>query len=585
MSDAARETLAVRPKQGVAGGPGIHRIRYYLGDAFVVEHAPLGASVSATGILLMPPLGYEDTCAYRPLRELADALARAGHVVLRLDWPTLGDSALEASEVNLLTCCRATVAEAARSLRARGLARLTGIGVRGGGLIAMCSPDLDDLVLWGVPLSGRAYLREERAFHQTAARAYGQVPEGIAPLPEGVMEAGGFLYSAETVAELQGLLLRVLASERHLQRVLMIGRDGLPIPADLLDAFHQAGTKVSTASIRGLGALLENSYQSELKPDIPQSILEWLAVHPEQGTVQGPSSQTQLRLEGGVTERPMILEGEAGQLSGILCEPPGGVLPGAAWTLFLNAGGIRRSGPNRLWTRAARALAADGRPSLRFDVRDVGDSDGAASPHLDLEEMYSESAIQDVIQVYDWVRTQGAGSIEVVGLCSGSFLGIQLAARREVHRAVLFNGLALVWNDDARASGVTSHISASLLDGRRWRRVLTGRIDAKVVARAIFSKTRMTALKALAQLFRQRVPDEVETLIRKVTDRGTEIHLISSEGDPSAAYLEQRVPPQHRPRMTILPGVDHTIRPVWAHQQVITLIKEGPSVQPSKSSL
>ena len=33
---------------------------------------------------------------------------------------------------------------------------------------------------------------------------------------------------------------------------------------------------------------------------------------------------------------------------------------------------MRRCGPNRLWTRAARQLAAQGQPSLRLDVHDVG---------------------------------------------------------------------------------------------------------------------------------------------------------------------------------------------------------------------
>ena len=49
----------------------------------------------------------------------------------------------------------------------------------------------------------------------------------------------------------------------------------------------------------------------------------------------------------------------------------------------------------------------------------------------------------------------------------------------------LFNGLAFVWDDDARASSMTSQIGRSLLDARRWRRLLTGRIDARALARSI----------------------------------------------------------------------------------------------------
>ncbi|HET6331529.1 MAG TPA: hypothetical protein VFF76_12140 [Holophagaceae bacterium] len=555
------------------------RSRYYLGNAFIVEHNPGTAQVSASGILLLPPLGYEDTCAYRPLRVLADALARAGHVVLRLDWPSLGDSAFEASRVDLVASGTSAIASAIASLHARGFARITGIGVRGGGLMALASPGFDELALWGVPLSGKAYLREERAFHQTAARAYGEVPKDIAPLPDGALEAGGFFYSPETVAALQGLSAKALVTAGKLRRALLIGRDGIAAPAELVDAFRKAGTAISISSANGLSALLENSYQSELRPGIFEAIQTWLATGSGRVDNRGPEGQGSLRLEAGVTERPVVLSGEAGELSGILCEPEGGAKPGAAWMLFLNAGGIRRSGPNRLWTRTARALAAEGRPSLRFDVRDVGDSDGATAAHPDLEEMYSESAIRDVVQAYDWALAQGAGEMDVVGLCSGSFLGIQLAARRQIRRAMLFNGLAFVWDDEARASGVTSHIGESLFDGRRWRRLLTGRINAAAVVNAIGAKAWMVAARPFRQ---RREVNAVQTLIHDVTARGTTLHLVSSEGDPSAAYLERNVDPEFRPRMTMLPGVDHTIRPLWAHDRVVALIMNGHDFLPTK---
>lgn len=559
---------------GETGGGGRPvRSRYYLGDAFVVEHHPGTPRVSATAVVLMPPLGYEDTCAYRPLRVLADALAREGHVVLRLDWPSLGDSAGEASQLDLVARGAAAAESALQSLRARGFPRIAGIGVRGGGLLALASRGWDELALWGVPLSGKAYLREERAFHQTAARAYGKIPDQAAPLPRGALEAGGFYYSPETVAAMQALSAEALVPERKLHRVLLIGRDGIAPPPGLVEAFRSAGAVVSLSSEPGLGALLENSYHSELKAGIPGTILAWLAAQKDQVEDSGPEGQERLRLGSGVTERPVVLAGEAGELSGILCEPAGGARPGAGWTLFLNAGGIRRSGPNRLWTRAARALAEEGKPSLRFDVRDVGDSDGATAAHPDLEEMYSESAIRDAVQAYDWARSQGAGSLDVVGLCSGAFLGIQLAARRQVRRALLFNGLAFVWNDDARVAGVTSHIGASLLDGRRWRRLLTGRINAFKVAGAIGAKAWMTAVKPFRRLGNPDGAGEVQALVRQVLARGTVLDLVSSEGDPSSAYLERHVAPAFRPPLAILPGVDHTIRPLWAHDQVVALIK------------
>lgn len=543
----------------------VARHRYYIDDAFIVEHGPV-RTPRATAILVLPPMGYEDTSAYRPLRVLADALAAAGHVVLRLDWPALGDSARDHADPDIVARCVATATAAAASLRARGFSRVAGIGVRVGGLIALGSEGLDELVLWALPAHGKAYLREQRVFHRMAARACGEAAG--APLPKGTVEAGGFLYGPATVAALEGLVAVELLARRRPARLLLIDPDGGAPAPELLGAL--AGVEVSTAAVGSLGDLLDNPYAAALDPGVASAVLGWFSAR---DTVAARPHRAAARLSlGAIAERPWVASGGAGELSGIVSEPAGGARPGAAWTLFLNAGGIRRSGPNRLWTRAARALAAQGRPSLRFDVRDVGDSDGVSVPRGDLEEMYSEASVHDAIVAYDWLRAQGAGTIDVVGLCSGAFLGAQVAARRRVRRAVLFNCIAFVWNEDARASGVTTHIRGSLFDRRRWGRLLSGRIDARVVAGAVTAKLRLTAEAAVARIRGRAPPDEVAGFLRAVADLGTELHLVASEGDPSIAYLERHVAEAHRPRLTILPGVDHTIRPVWAHAHVVELI-------------
>ncbi len=281
-----------------------------------------------------------------------------------------------------------------------------------------------------------------------------------------------------------------------------------------------------------------------------------------------------LGLAGAVCERPWIADGGAGALSGIVCEPAGGVQPGMVWTVFLNAGGMRRAGPNRLWTLAARALAAAGRPSLRFDVRDVGDSDGRSDPWPDLESMYAPSSIDDAVRAVDWVEDQRPGRIEVTGLCSGAFLGAQVSARRQIHRAVLFNSLALVWDDEARASSLTDQVRGSLLNARRWRRLLTGKIDVVALTRAMARKAR---LRVHARLSRDPAPDPVAALLTEVRARGTDLQLVSSAGDPSVAYLQRHFPADAHPPLTLIAGADHTIRPVWLHPRVIALIAGWPT--------
>lgn len=62
-------------------------------ELFGIHHrAESGAQDGNPSVLLCPPIGHEHTRSVRALRLLADALARAGHHVLRFDFRGLGDS-------------------------------------------------------------------------------------------------------------------------------------------------------------------------------------------------------------------------------------------------------------------------------------------------------------------------------------------------------------------------------------------------------------------------------------------------------------------------------------------------------------
>lgn len=555
----------------------VARCRYYVGGALVVEHAPRPGLARPAVLVVLPPLGYEDTSAYRPLRVLADAVAAEGTAVCRLDWPGLGDSEGSALDVELVSRQVHAVRELVSSLRARGAPAVWALGVRAGALLALEAACFDTLALWGMPASGRAYLREERAFHRMAARAFAAAPEGVDALPEGAVEAGGFVYGPATVAALDTLDPVALA-RRPLARVLLLPREGTTPRPELLDALAASAGEVTVSQAGGVADLLDDPYRAALLPAARDAILGWLRAAPGGGvpgfTLRPPDAPSQLRT-ATATEWPVTFVGDAGELVGVVCQPRDPA-PGAPWTVFYNAGGVRRSGPNRLWTTAARALAAAGRPSLRVDVRDVGDSDGASEPLGDLEAMYSEASVRDAVAAYDLVRDLGAETVDAVGLCSGAFMSVQVAARRPVRRATVFNCLAYVWDDDARSNGYTAQVTRSLFDGRRWKRLLTGRIDAAALAAALLTRARLRLLDARARLRGDPPSSAVAAMLRLVVARGTALSVVCSEGDPSLDYLHRHVLVHDRPPVTTIPGADHTIRPAWAHAEVIRLITTAP---------
>ena len=296
----------------------LRRARGYLGEVLVVETAPPGPIVRETAVLVLPPLGYEETCSYRGLRVLADQLALDGHVVQRLDWPGLGDAAGGAADPDLVPRQLAAVRALVEALRGRGFRRVVGLAVRAGGLLGLAAGCLDGLVLWGVPATGKRYLREQKAFHRLAAKMFRDPPPGATGPPDGGQEAGGFWYGPETVAALRGLDAAGSIGAHPLQAALVIPADGMePAPA-LRAALDAAGVAVEVCTEPGLGALLEDPYRATAPAGIGRAIGAWLGVWP--GTVPGssPDLAPELRLPGDVVEQLWTAEGGAGALVGVV---------------------------------------------------------------------------------------------------------------------------------------------------------------------------------------------------------------------------------------------------------------------------
>ncbi len=166
-------------------------------------------------VLLCPPFGWEDMCSYRSRRDWAEHLAQAGYAALRLDLPGSGDSAGDPGDAGRLEAWTQAAAGAARWLRqASGAREVVAVGIGLGGMVAcraaLQGAPIEELVLWQVPARGRALVRELRAF---AALEVAYIPDPDrdepaaepAQLEDGALVANGYLLSAETVADLQGL--------------------------------------------------------------------------------------------------------------------------------------------------------------------------------------------------------------------------------------------------------------------------------------------------------------------------------------------------------------------------------------------
>src|SRR3954468_21813628 len=103
------------------------------------------------------------------MRHWADALADAGIAVLRFDYHGCGDSAGDDLAPSRVRAWVESITSAIDAVRVQsGATAVVLSGVRLGATLALAAAaersDVDALVLWAALPTGRAYLREGRAF-------------------------------------------------------------------------------------------------------------------------------------------------------------------------------------------------------------------------------------------------------------------------------------------------------------------------------------------------------------------------------------------------------------------------------------
>ena len=465
------------------------------GPVFGVYHAVPVDATPSTAVLICPPWGWNDITSYRARRAWAEHLAETGRPTLRIDLPGTGDSGGVPADDGRLAAWSDAIAGAAAWLRdASGARRVTAIAMGLGGLVTLMSigegADIDDVVLWATPGSGRAFVRAERAFANLQTSRYSLTgdPEPTL-LPDGWMEVNGFVLSADTVGALEALTLGGSAGGR-LQRALLLDQDGVPVNPGLRAHLEGAGVEVTTAAGPGWGAMTFHPERFDPPLAVFAAVDAWLAAAPDATRSVPASSVTPviardeafLEVDGvRVREAPFTVEHEVGTLFGVLAEPVDGPRPPLA-AIFLNAGAVRRIGPNRLWVEAARQAAAAGLPTLRVDLEGIGDSDGDAGRYRDVGEFYRDELDAYIGAFLDALEARGYGDRFVLaGLCAGGFWAFNGADRdARAVAALMVNPGALEWHPE-----LVKHRNAAKLNRLRrvawWRRILRGQVKRKNV--------------------------------------------------------------------------------------------------------
>jgi alpha-beta hydrolase superfamily lysophospholipase len=540
----------------------IHRW-FRSGEYSLLSHALLPEQPRGTGVLIVPPFGWEDISSYRPLRFLARTLAQNGFPVLRFDLPGTGDSSGDALDPGLFDAWVQSIGDAARELRnLSGVERVTVAGLSLGATLALLAAArgaaVDDLILWGPSATGRGLLRELQAFAALQRTGHDDI-ENAPPHPFEGLDVGGFLIALETQRALESVDFSgpLPVSKR---RVLILSRDDLPADKRLIRALSSCDVHVRPG--RGYSAMMVIPHEAVPPDEAGREILEFLKSGPQPRSAIAVTPHEDHR----AVESIYTFADSGNETFGILAGPS---FPDVC-LLFLNPGATRHIGPNRMWVEAARRWAARGVPSLRVDLPGIGESDG--DPVLGVPELYQQRMVEHVESAMQTLeRRIGARRFALVGLCSGAFWALHAAARnRSIRSAVLLNPRLYTWDPEVDRVRALRRAVKGLVTWRDWRRVAGGRVQLDDIKRMVADGFRARSARDRRPFERQM--ESFASLCSELDRHQTRVTLLFSEGEPLLREMqdEAALPPETGARIRAVraPAGGHAFRPLWVQKMV-----------------
>ena len=557
---------------------------------FHAAHAP----VRGVGFVLCRPMGYEAICANGMYRQLAETLAQSGFDVVRFDYHGTGDSTGDDGDPDRVRVWMDSIVSAVEEVRRlAGVGRVALFGMRlGATLAARVAARLggvESLVMWAPCASGRAFARELRA-----ASVHGSVAKDDKALA--TFESLGYRYTAQTMQDLESLDCQ--SFERPpAKNVLILGRDDMPGEGPLPRKYRELGMPTTYEVVPGYAQMMVEPQETLLSAQTLDLMTQWLAAaHPpgaaHMATPAAPTPCVGGWEFNGAREIPVRF-GPEQSLFGILAEPvqlPTHDPRSETAVLMLNVGGNYRIGPNRIYVRMARSLAALGYRAFRFDLAGLGDSRGDAG--FSRSTLYSRDATAEVRAAIDALAARGCQKFHVMGICSGSFVAFQSAlADARVTGQILLNTRMLEWGGEEgglwqtamqRQYKSTHLYRRALLRPEVYRRLLRGEVDVMGIARRCRVVLAAHLKRALDQLLHRAAhEDGVRAKVMRLGMRGTDTLMIMAAEDDGRDYVEfhfgsrgSRMQGNPYFRMVVVEESDHTFSGTASQQRVIATIQE-----------
>ncbi len=554
---------------------------------------PPGGYPSGTAILICPPMGSEMMRSFRALRELAAHLSSRGIAVFHADYHGTGNSAGRDEDPGRVQSWLQSIDFAVEELKRLARPERLGIlGLRIGGLLAALSAakrrDIDFMVLWAACRSGKSYLRELRMMRVSESKSAAREADAAAAANESE-EAGGFLITRETSEHLGRLDLDSLPAAPA-RRVLIVAREDMPRDERLVKALAKTGAEVTSEQWAGFVDMMQIPHRSVPPVELFPKIARW--IDPDAQSKETPAalceaSTTISDLGVTVRETAFGFDSELG-LFGVLTQPNDPSVRPRAALLLTTTGANYHVGPNRLYARLARQWATSGFDVMRMDFSGIGQSE--LRPGATVNAPYTEFGVADLTSgLRELRRRSRAPHFVIVGLCSGGYMAYHASLRglacdgQILINPPLYYKLGDELNEDMGTDfEEVQRYKSSLLNLEKWKKLLTGNVEYRALARLALRRGRevaATRAKTLAKdLGLWRPAQDVGRDLRSLVD-SARLLLVFADGDAGLDHL-RRVAPTDLKRLSrrenfglaVIPRANHTFSDLQAQARLSELL-------------
>jgi pimeloyl-ACP methyl ester carboxylesterase len=524
--------------------------------------------MARAGVVICPPLAVESTCAQPTLQILSTQLATQGCAVLRFDYAGTGDSAGSDDGPGRVAGWKASVRAAVEFIRTTGCSHVVVVGLRLGATLASAElaagDGADAVVLWDPYPTGRSFARQQGMM--------AKVTGWDIQRDDGAMEGPGIVLSAETVSELTDLKLQL--DDSVADRLFVLTRSGRVIPAEMKAILDREN--VDWEEIDGQESLVDVDPVFAVTPQQTlEMIVKWI-----HGTVGGKAESVLIPQSTGavvghdqhgrsIHEYPVLLGPNA--LFGIETVPE--VDEGKPPVLFLNAGVIDHVGPARVWVTLARALAARGFRTVRFDLSGVGAT--ALRPGAHHQSTVTLIGIEDVADAQRAVSPDDPSAVVLVGLCSGGYHSSEAALSTGARGVVMINpSFKLIGVEDEVRDQVTAEELQRQVDEapRAWVKRVPGRA-------MLWELVRRAPDPFWAFLNRFAIQHPPAETLKQMRASGTDVFVACDGYDAwvlqRGAHRElARTVHNGRIRIEVVPDMDHTLFYQKGRERTIPLVVE-----------